>query len=86
MDQKRLCGTPYERVDAAWLRLRAAIRIAPVSRAWAQPDLWVRRALGLDPQHLTLVDAECACLAIERAVDMVRHPRRPAPWTAAGSA
>lgn len=86
MDTMRLCGTPYDRVDAAWLRLRAAIRIAPTSRAWAQPDLWVRRVLGLDPQRLTLTDAECVCLAMDSAAETVRHNRRPAPWTAAGAA
>jgi len=85
METQHLSGTPYDRVDAAWLRLRAAIRIAPVSRAWSPPDLWVRRALGLDPQRLTPADAECACTAIERAFAGVQAARRPGPPAAAGT-
>ncbi|MBP2233112.1 hypothetical protein J2847_006447 [Azospirillum agricola] len=82
---QRLCGTPYERVDAAWLRLRAACRIAPISSAWSRPDLWVRRALGLDPQRLTLSDAECVCAAMERDLTTVRGLRRPENPAAAGT-
>ncbi|AWK90320.1 hypothetical protein [Azospirillum thermophilum] len=70
----------YDRADAMWLRLRGACRIAPASKAWAYPDRWLRRVLGLDPQRMTPADGECACIAMERDLRAIQAAnRRAAP-------
>jgi len=61
----------YGRVDAVWLRLRGACRIAPLSRSWDSPDRWLR-GMGLDPARLSPSDAECACIAMERELQRLR--------------
>lgn len=61
-------GTPIGRVDAVWLRLRAALGIRAwaggAGQAWAGPERWLR-GMGLDPARLDYADAECAAIAME---------------------